>query len=596
MKKLLLFPILFGATFYSTSQVNVSTTPTDKVAVLEEYTGNFCTYCPDGHKIADQLDNTYGANIVTLKIQTGGFSGTDPVFGGSLQTDAGNAIAAPFDSKGYPNGSVNRTTNYSGLGRADWSAAVADITAQASPVNLYIESSVDVTARSLDVSVEYYYTADAADASNYLHIGYYQDNIAAYQYDPGFYPQNFYILSEEIYEFDHAFRDMINGNFGEEITPTTTGSTSIINHSIILPASFSTFDVEPGAIKVFAYISNSAQGEIITAIKGTPTFTNFPTTNDVSIAYTVAGAEENCVGKSGSSEPVILISNSGGDALTSFDVEYGVNGNSTLEAWTGNLVNSEKTAVSLAQTNFTYEASNTLDINLSSPNSATDDELSDNDYSVLFNGGASENADKIRIDVTTDEYAEDESEFNIYDGSGALVFASGMLPNSTTTSYPLTLPVGTECYRIELLDDYGDAWGVGIANATLKVYDITQGSNTLLKTVDASNFGESYNAAIEITSAGSHASLNKNEIFSNLNVYPNPASENVTVDFETKYASETTIAVINSVGQEVYSNNLGVVSGQQSTQISVANMEAGMYFVKLNTENSEQITRISVTK
>ena len=596
MKKILLLPIIIGTSIVAFSQVNVSTTPTNKVAVLEEYTGNYCTYCPDGHKIADQLDNTYGSDIVTLKIQTGGFSGTDPIFGGTLQTNTGNAIAAPYDSQGYPNGTVNRTNAYSGIGRGDWTDAVADITAQPSPVNLYIESNVDVSNRTLDVSVEYYYTGDAADTSNYLHIGYYQDNIPAFQYDPGFYPENFYILSEEIYEFDHAFRDMVNGNFGEEITPTTTGSTSIINHSITLPASFSTFDIEPGAIKVFAYVSSSAQGDITTAVKGTPTFTNFPTTNDVSIVYTVAGAEENCVGENGTSEPVILISNSGGDALTSFDAEYGVNGGNDFESWTGNLGNTEKVAITLTPTTFIYALSNTLLIDLSNPNNSADDDLADNNYSVPFNGGASENADKIRIDVTTDEYATDESEFNVYDGSGALIFASGMLPSSTTTSYPITLPVGTECYRIELLDDYGDAWGVGIQNATLKVFDVTQGANTLLKTVDANDFGEVYNAAIEITSAGSHASLENNETFSNLNIYPNPASENVNIDFEAQNSSETSISVINSLGQEVYSNDLGVISGQQSTQINVANMEAGIYFVKLNTENGEQTTRISVTK
>ncbi|MEX2483732.1 MAG: T9SS type A sorting domain-containing protein [Brumimicrobium sp.] len=596
MKKLLLFPIALGVTLYSSSQVNVSTTPTNKVAVLEEYTGNYCTYCPDGHKIADQLDASYGSDIVTLKIQTGSFAGQDPIFGGSLETTTGNTIAAPYDSQGYPNGTVNRTSNYSGIGRGDWSDAVADITSQQSPVNLYIESTVDVDNRTLDVSVEYYYTADAADASNYLHIGYYQDNVAAFQYDPGFYPQNFYILSEEIYEFDHAFRDMVNGDFGEEITPTTTGSTSIIDHTISLPAAFGSFDLEAGAIKVFAYVSSSPQGDISTAIKGTPTFTNFPTTNDASIVFTSAQAQENCVGVDESAEPIILISNSGGDALTSFDVDYGVNGGNDSQSWTGNLSNTEKTAVTLNPTNFTYQATNELLIDLMNPNGATDDNVADNDFSVNFNGGSSEDADMIRVDVKTDEYADEESEFNIYDGSGALIFESDLLPSSTTTSYFLTIPAGTDCYSIELLDDYGDSWDVGITDAWLKIYDVTQGANTLLKTVDATDFGDSYTAAIELTSEDSHANLTEENDFSNFRAYPNPASNDFTVDFETQNASDVTISLVNSVGQEVYSNNLGVVSGKKSAKVDVADLESGMYFVKVKTKNEEKVSRISVTR
>jgi hypothetical protein len=596
MKTLLLFPIILGATFYSSSQVNVSTTPTNKVAVLEEYTGNYCTYCPDGHKIADQLDGTYGSDIITLKIQTGGFAGADPIFGGSLETTTGNAIAAPYDSQGYPNGSVNRTTNYSGLGRGDWGAAVADITSQSSPVNLYIESSVDVGNRTLDVSVEYYYTDDATDANNYLHIGYYQDNIAAFQYDPGFYPQNFYILAEEVYEFDHAFRDMVNGNFGEQITPTTTGSTAIIDHTISLPVSFGAFDLEAGAIKVFAYVSSSAQGDITTAIKGTPTFTNFPTTNDASIVYSSAQAQENCIGVNETSEPIILVSNSGGDALTSLDVDYGVNGGNDSQSWTGNLLNTEKTAVTLAPTSFTYQASNNLDIDLMNPNSLADDNTADNNFTVNFNGGSSENADMIRIDVKTDEYASDESEFNVYDGSGALIFESGLLPNSTTSSYYLTLPQGTDCYIVELLDDYGDSWDVGISDAWLKIYDVTQGGNALLKNVDAGDFGDRYQAAIELTSAGSHAGISEESVFSNFKTYPNPASNDLTVDFETQNSSAVTISLVNSVGQLVYSNDLGIISGKKSTKINVSGLESGMYFVKVKTDNGEKVSRISVAK
>ena len=294
MKKTLLSSIVVAYGGFAFSQTTyVSTTPTNRVAVLEEYTGNFCTYCPDGHQIASNDIEPSGA--IALKIQTGGFSATDPVFGGSLQTPTGELMAAPFDSQGYPNGSVSRKSGNTGIGRSEWVAAVNAIQSQISPVNIYVASTVDVTTRQMNVTVEYFYTGAPSSATNYLHVGYYQDNVAAYQYDPGFNPSQFYLIDEGIYDFDHCFRDMVNGTWGEAITGLTAGSTAIRNFTVTLPASFNSFDLEAGAVKVFAFISQASQGEIITAAKATPTYSNWSSTNEVALIYATSITNENCI-------------------------------------------------------------------------------------------------------------------------------------------------------------------------------------------------------------------------------------------------------------------------------------------------------------
>ncbi|HIP31178.1 MAG TPA: hypothetical protein EYG86_00305, partial [Crocinitomicaceae bacterium] len=283
MKKLLLSGTALFSVLSLSAQVNVSTTPSNKVAVLEEYTGNYCTYCPDGHKIADQISAT---GAVSLKIQTGSFSGTDPIFGGSLQTPTGNTIAGPYDSQGYPNGTVSRAPGNLGVGRGTWISKVNAIQSQISPVNLYLVSDIDVTTGQLNVSVEYYYTAAEANATNYLHIGYYQDDIPAMQIDPlNINPSQYYMASEDLYDFDHCFRDMVNGTWGEVINTTGIGATGIINHTITLPNAFNGFDVENGAIKVFAFMSTTSQGEILTAAKNTPTYNNLPNTDEIGDIY-----------------------------------------------------------------------------------------------------------------------------------------------------------------------------------------------------------------------------------------------------------------------------------------------------------------------
>ena len=47
--------IIFGMTFSMIAQTIVSTNPENKNVILEEFTGIYCTYCPDVHSIAHAI-------------------------------------------------------------------------------------------------------------------------------------------------------------------------------------------------------------------------------------------------------------------------------------------------------------------------------------------------------------------------------------------------------------------------------------------------------------------------------------------------------------------------------------------------------------
>lgn len=582
MKKIILSVASLVGVTGAFAQINVSTAVEKKTAVLEEFTGNYCTYCPDGHKIADQIAANPSYKVITLKIQTGGFSATDPLFGGTLQTPNGQTIASSFATSSYPNGSVSRRAAYKGLGRGSWQNAVATINGEDAPVNLYMEATIDVATRQLDVSTEYYYTASQPNSTNKLVIGYYQDNIPAYQYDPGFYPSQFYILSEELYEFDHAFRGMINGITGEVIATSSATSTAVVNHSFSLPASFSNFAVEAGAVKVFAYVIASANGEILNAAKTTPVYSNFPENDEIGIIYTSKLTDENCIGKSGSFAPKMLVGSYGGDNLTSFDYTSGINGSSTSGSWSGDIAHNEKVTVNLASSSFTYAASNSINETVSNPNGNTDNVAANNTITKTFNGGTTATTDKIRIDIVgADEYAPDESEFELLTSTGSVVLASGAIPQGNS-SHIYTFPVGVECYRIKLMDSYGDGWGVG-STCSMKIYDVTGGANTLLRTInEADSFGEEQVLAVEITSAGSHLSIEELEA-NNFNVYPNPANDIVNVSFDAA-DGDYSIMILDLQGRAVTSEYRNTSKGEQTITIPVSDLAKGSYLVAISSE------------
>src|SRR5690554_1547522 len=113
--------------FASYGQTIVPTTPQNKNVVLEEFTGIYCVYCPQGHAIAQSIKEANPERVTLINIHTGGFaapSGSDPDY----RIPYGSAIAAQSGLTGYPAGQVNRhvfpnrgmTNGGTAMGRGSW--------------------------------------------------------------------------------------------------------------------------------------------------------------------------------------------------------------------------------------------------------------------------------------------------------------------------------------------------------------------------------------------------------------------------------------------------------------------------------------------
>ncbi|MBR4638602.1 MAG: hypothetical protein IKO81_08160, partial [Bacteroidales bacterium] len=89
-KTLLLLVAAMLTTMFASAQVTdtiVSTTPSNKNVVLEEYTGVNCTWCPDGHKRANQLKASHPGRVCLINIHQGSFAAN------TYTTQFGNALA-----------------------------------------------------------------------------------------------------------------------------------------------------------------------------------------------------------------------------------------------------------------------------------------------------------------------------------------------------------------------------------------------------------------------------------------------------------------------------------------------------------------------
>ena len=66
-----------------------------------------------------------------------------------------------------------------------------------------------------------------------------------------------------------------------------------------------------------------------------------------------------------------------------------------------------------------------------------------------------------------------------------------------------------------------------------------------------------------------------------LQVYPNPASDQITIQFSSGNNNETKYAIYDSYGTTVFEKDLGIRSGSLVEQLNISDFHPGLYFVRI---------------
>jgi hypothetical protein len=217
-----------------------------KHAVLEDYTGVRCGFCPDGHLRAQALIDQYGDNVVVLGVNAGSYAAPSANWA-NFTTPYGQAFINLAQPSGYPNGSVNRVkyapaaTSGTSMGRGSWKSAAEAMMTENSPVNIGAKATFNSSTRELTVKVDAYYTADG-NGANKLNIAFLQSGMVANQSGGG---QN--------YVHKHVLRDLITGQWGDDIPAESTamGSRYSKTYTYTVPADFNGPVIPPGGGEVF---------------------------------------------------------------------------------------------------------------------------------------------------------------------------------------------------------------------------------------------------------------------------------------------------------------------------------------------------------
>lgn len=660
MKKiyaLLAAPLFLSQAF---AQDFVSTTPENRNAVLEEFTGIYCGYCPDGHKQANEFKAANQGDVVLINIhQSETYAaprGEDPDF----RTSFADAIAGQADIRGYPAGTVNRelfsgSSQGSGTAqsRGSWASTGAQILAQSSPVNVDFISSYDRATREMSVTVEAYYTADGAGSSNFVNVAILQNNVEGPQSGAtNFYPEK--VLENGNYVHGHMLRHLITGQWGEEITEVAMGSFYTKTFTYTLPEALNGIDYVLADLEIAVFITETKQN-IVTGVSGP--FDYLLPEEKIDLATTNISSSE---GDLCSEEitPSMEIENLGPNDITSFDLVCNINGTDYKQTFTGDLKIGDKTTVTWDPVSL---PGGEYTMTISSPSNINEDALEDikpsNSGTVTVNGysmipGAIEGQVSAGFDLEVpSNFAIDDSENGAYalnDGFGAN-YSAGAIVMLLDNGYgvegkPLQILFG----QVDVADmtdpviTYHYAYADGDQNGTAPTIEVEVSTNcgeswNSLKKIDAEETtdivignlyrplkndyiwvknelgeyaSEDFIGRISITPGSDGNALWFDEvgiadaatsvsdpIANNIGIFPNPAKDYTTVNVTAASREFANITVYNAVGELVTVLNSDMLAeGLNQFTINTSSLDNGVYFVRYESDNSVSNSQFVVNK
>jgi hypothetical protein len=560
LKKLLFSALVLCTGSTVLAQTIVSTTPENKKVILEEFTGIDCVFCPQGHAIANQIKDANPGNVFLVNIHQGGFAvpeAGEPDF----RTVWGDAIANQTGLEGYPAATVNRHVfpgqSQSGgpdtaMSRNQWTSASNATLGEASYVNVGVVALIDPDTRTLTVDVETFHTANSPEASNLLNVALLQNNT--------FGPQTGGNMGDE-YLHEHRLIELLTGQWGLTVAPTTTGSLFSDTITYVIPADLNGEPIPLGDLELVAYVTETQQ-EVISGNGTFPSFTGLD--NDTDLNY--LRLDEIPAQWSHNITPVITLENVGNDPISDVEIEYSVNGG-TVQSFTydGPLFTFQTAVIELPNITFDLMATNNIDVNISD-----DDNNANNVIAQSFDASPDGTANAT-LTIVADN-GGNQIFWNMEDGAGTVFAVGGNYANGSTTEVEFTFD--PDCFTFNLVDTGGNGG---------PTIDITDDVGTVLFSVSGD-----YGDGVE----GNFSSQNElgieDTIFEQLSIYPNPASTVLNI----VNAEKSSIQVMNMLGQVMYEkSNIAI-----EEQVNVSSLSQGAYFVRITNGNAVTTSKFVVTR
>jgi hypothetical protein len=604
MKKQILTLLTVGAASSMFAQLPVGTAPQNKKAILEEFTGIHCGYCPDGHYIANVIQASDPANTVLINIHSGSFANA-AVGEPDLKTAIGTAIdLMPGNGiTGYPAGTMNRSvltgTAMAG-GRGNWAAWATTVKTQTAYCNVAVQGNVDAVTRVLTYTAQVYYTSNSPVSTNSITVMLLENKILGIQDNygtPTLYNASNY-NADGTYNHNHVLRaGLTAGNFGITIPVTTSGTTFSTTGTYTIPATYGATGKENpcllGNIELVAFVTETDR-KTINGSYGPISITNIANARDASLSALIADAET-CAGNLQPTK--FRLVNNGSANITSATITYGIIGGTTPSySFSGNLAPFTQTVITLPGYAFTAAATNTLSIVVTGVNGSTDQNPANNllTKSIPLTTKISSGLN-LKMDFTQDRYGS-ELTWEVRDEvSNTLIASGGPYADLAATGVLLhTVPftvAPNKCYKVVVNDAYGDGFNSGYGAGKYQII----ANPTVIYTM--SGVMGDQDIKLFKTSSSATGINEQNSNITNISVYPSPAKNAASLSLELLQNESISINVVNAIGQVVYTDALTNLSaGNHVVNFNTENWASGVYSINVSSTNGTSNIKLVVSK
>jgi len=479
MKKILTFIIIacFSATAFA--QTIVSTEPSNKNAILEEFTGKTCVNCPDAHRTAHLLMDANPGRFFVVSVHQGFFATEGPP---NYTTPYGDALANRAGMNqggtGYPAGSVNRYAfpgmalmgnSYYLYNRGQWEVAAAKTFVEPSCLNVAAEGMIDLNTRKLTLLVEVYYTGNAVQTVNKLTVAMLQDNILGPQTGGiTYYPE---MMVGHLYKHMHMLRDFITGQWGMDVTPTNTGSFWSHTFEYDIPQHFNDIEVILEDLVFLVYVAENEE-TIITGSQANVILTNIP-----ALAVRIEELNEiKIIDCSSDAHAYIKIQNQGMLPISSVEFSYTIDGeNTNTLIWDRRTIAyQESDTIQLPLFQVQVNQEQTLNVEIVKINN---EPISTPSKSITIKKDVPQGDVKMKFVLATDRYASENS-FKIFNPDGTILLEDGpwddLSSNGITVREYDFVPIMIGCHKVEVYDTYGDGINIGYGSGYIKLFNTTE--------------------------------------------------------------------------------------------------------------------------
>lgn len=573
----------------------VDETPQNRKVVLEEFTGMNCPFCPMGHSRTNKIRDAHPGEVFIINIHQGKLAsptGNQPDY----RTNYGDALAQEVVVESYPTLSVNRHVfpNQEAIGLINengsvWENCAEEILGMDAYVNVAARASVDWQNRQIDITVQLYYTGDSPQSTNYLNIALIQDYI--YGYQTGGSEYNPAQVDNGQYVHMHALRDLVTGQWGEEITTTSAGSFVEKTYTYTVPESVRDIPVDLRNISLVVFVAES-HAEIINGCEAELSFTNGGPDYILHMDQFQQVPNHTCDNQVLFSAKLDLRAAAQDVSNLTFQFEtpsgiqeYTHAFEPALKAGSSTVFTSQPLAFPLNQ-----EAQATLRLTTvnGSENFPEIDSMSA-DFSKFWMNIPSQD---MILHVEQDQYGE-EITWNIVTDALDTLASGGPYANLSsmgTRGRIDTVTLVEGCQRFTIYDATGDGIHNTQGDGFIEFSDIE--GNSLL--VRDGNYDDS---TVVMLSYNLPFANERDAEQIQARLYPNPASTSATLVFETEKACQVSIRVLNQAGQCVFDmGKQTLASGSCAIEIPVERLGNGLYFVQVQGKGFQGIKKLVVNR